>query len=308
MPDDDGGRDRPDRPADGGFFVVLPVSGRGPDEGRDPEPAARRATVGAVAGLVALGVLVAASLVTWLVGRPPSQVQAALAPASAEGYVVWAANRDGTPVRWNACEPIRWVLNGEGAPADARQQVQAAMDVMGDASGIRFAFEGLTDERPSSNRPPYQPDRYDDRWAPVLVAWATPGGRGQPSSSGDTSRRAAVPLDDQDRAIAIPVAVERGGISTFISAQVVLNADVRTGLRDPRASWGSTLLHELGHVVGLDHVDDPAQVMYPYPGNGRGRLGDGDRAGLAVLGLDAGCLPVPSPAPVDVTYVDDFGH
>ena len=46
-----------------------------------------------------------------------------------------------------------------------------------------------------------------------------------------------------------------------------------------------TIAHELGHVVGLDHVADPYQVMhdtnaYPLPS-----YRAGDRRGLAELGL-----------------------
>jgi hypothetical protein len=50
---------------------------------------------------------------------------------------------------------------------------------------------------------------------------------------------------------------------------------------DREHSWGATLLHELGHLVGLAHVDDPDQLMSTYPGSVRarrpGRAGGGRR-------------------------------
>ena len=41
----------------------------------------------------------------------------------------------------------------------------------------------------------------------------------------------------------------------------------------------AVILHELGHVMGLEHVDDPTQLMYPEIGS---------PAGLAAGDLDTG--------------------
>jgi hypothetical protein len=42
-------------------------------------------------------------------------------------------------------------------------------------------------------------------------------------------------------------------------------------------------LHELGHVLGLDHTPDEESVMYPEPSPARRRLGRSDLAGLQAL-------------------------
>jgi hypothetical protein len=43
------------------------------------------------------------------------------------------------------------------------------------------------------------------------------------------------------------------------------------------------VMHELGHLLGLDHVADEGELMYEA-NLGRTTLGKGDRKGLALLG------------------------
>ena len=49
------------------------------------------------------------------------------------------------------------------------------------------------------------------------------------------------------------------------------------------------IMHELAHVVGLDHVNDPTQLMHAE-NSGQLDFGAGDRAGLALLGTGK-CVP-----------------
>jgi predicted Zn-dependent protease len=48
------------------------------------------------------------------------------------------------------------------------------------------------------------------------------------------------------------------------------------------------LAHELAHAIGLGHVGDPDELMYPYAA-GHDRYQAGDLAGLAALGRPASC-------------------
>jgi hypothetical protein len=51
------------------------------------------------------------------------------------------------------------------------------------------------------------------------------------------------------------------------------------------------LMHELGHAVGLQHVTDTTQAMYPSLLSSAPNLGNwGDRAGLSRVGRPAGCI------------------
>lgn len=210
--------------------------------------------------------------------------------SSSDGYAVWARNDDGTPVRWDPCAPIDLVLADDHAPTGWRDDLAVALEELTQASGIAFRVLGATEEAPTLRRPAYQPDRYGERWAPVLVAWDEPG-------AGD------LPLRTTDRGLAIPVAVGPAGDRTYVTGQVVFNRerdDLIVGFDDRATSWGATLLHEFGHLLGLAHADDPSQLMATYPGEGPVRLEAGDRAGLRAVGRAAGCRDAPEPQPVDL--------
>lgn len=254
----------------------------------------------AVAAVLAVATILAAAVVggaLLVVGGGPSPSASGpgeareLGPgASADGYAVWERNDDGEPVRWDPCAPIDLVVAAEGAPPGGVGDLEEAVRRIGDATGLELRVVGTTDERPHADRPPYQPDRYGERWAPVLVAWAAP-------------HEGGIRLRSTDRGLAVPIAVGTPGDRVYVTAQLALNADrtdLVAGFEDRSRSWGATLLHELGHVVGLDHVDDPDELMAVHPGSGAVAFGPGDRAGLAAVGSDLGCRPAPRPQHVEV--------
>lgn len=247
--------------------------------------------LGGSTALALAGALVLIGL-SWA-GSGAAGPQAATLPAtggSGAGFAVWAENDDGQPVRWDPCRPIEVVLSPHGAPAGAAADLDEALVRLAAASGMELVATGTTDERPGAARLPYQPERYGERWAPILVAWATPG-------------EAGLPLRTTDRGLAIPVAGGPAGDRTFLTAQVVLNrdrTDLVPGFGDRSDAWGATLLHELLHALGLAHVDDPDQLMAVYPGSGPVELGEGDVAGLAAIGPTRGCRPGPPPGPLRV--------
>jgi hypothetical protein len=276
------------------------LSGSPPPATPPPGASTGRATgPGAVAAVLAVGALVAAAVVgaglssfvptTGGVHDDEGPVEIATG-ASSDGYAVWARNDDGAPVRWDACSPIDLVVSPDGAPAGALEDLDEAVARLVEVTGLELRVTGTTDERPKADRPPYQPDRYGHRWAPVLIAWA------QPHEGG-------IRLRTTDRGVAVPIAVGPRGDRTYVTAQVAFNAertDLERGFEDRSFSWGSTVLHELVHVLGLDHVSDPTQLMHVHPGEGPVELGAGDLAGLAAVGAEQGCGTVPHPQPVEV--------
>ena len=190
----------------------------------------------------------------------------------------------GDPVRY-PCGPIHYVLNPAGAPEGAVNDVHTAFEMTGTASGLRFEYAGETDERPTPDREVYQPDRYGDTWAPILVGWVTGLGTAGPSRPDE------------------PTPIGLGGSwweangqdqPVYVSGQIVFDASV-TELPQGFGgeTWGQAMLHEIGHLVGLDHTDTPDSVMSPLLGRRPASWGEGDRAGLWLLGLGAPCLAAP---------------
>ncbi len=245
-------------------------------------------------------IAVAAVLLGWAIGGRGSsdvavadpQGQALVQQLEDGAYALWARNADGSAVRWNACEPIRWVFNPDGAPLGAVQELQVAMGRVTEGTGLTFDYLGETDELPSRDRRPYQPERYDaQHWAPVLISWRTP-------------ETTDAPLTENDRAVAVPVAVGDADERAFVTAQVIFNRELAgiPGFTDRRRSIGITMLHELLHVVGLGHVDDTGEIMFPFPVSGIAGFGNGDVAGMAEIGVQQPCLATPEPEDIEVSY------
>ncbi|MGH9284655.1 MAG: matrixin family metalloprotease, partial [Acidimicrobiales bacterium] len=191
------------------------------------------------------------------------------------------------PVRFNPCQPVPYVLNAALAPAGGVADIHKALARLGAATGIEFVFEGMTDEASGPGRRAYQPDRYGARWAPLLVTWARLGpGRG----------------DDQVVGRARP---DRVG-DVYVSGLLELNVDavldretgepLPDGFGPPKRTWGRVMMHELGHLVGLGHVDNPGQLMYEELAEHTSPTAQyqvGDAIGLRLLGREAGCVETP---------------
>ena len=243
------------------------------------EPIRRRRAQGAIAFVVVLAITIAT------LGGGLLAIERLTQPESDPSQHDFLAYRiDGAPLRWNPCDTIHYVVNASAAPESSVEDVHEAVRQVSRITGIAFAYDGLSDEVPSRRRLPLQRDRYGDRWAPVLIAWVDPE-----DTDSDFERNG-----HEAAAVAAP-ARPLTGEELFVTGFIAMN------LEDPNPpgfGWpgaqGPVLLHELGHVMGLAHVETSGEIMQKAGGGVTG-YGPGDLAGLRKLGREAGCLTTPDP-------------
>jgi hypothetical protein len=183
--------------------------------------------------------------------------------SSSYAFVVTTPNGD--PVGWNHCKPIHYVVNPQGAPDQWEDIIRGGVAEAAGASGFQFQYDGTSIDRSFGKREinPADPP-------PVLIAWA--GSDEVPDLAGSTAGiGGGTPAEVHDRI-------------QFVTGLVVLDTDAydRMEKEGDDRSEELILAHELGHVLGLDHVDDAGELMNAeYVG--QSGFGPGDRAGLAKL-------------------------
>jgi hypothetical protein len=199
-------------------------------------------------------------------------------PTGSDSYTFERLNPDKSPVAFDPCRPIHFAVHsGPATPAGGAALIDQAITALSAATGLVFVDDGATSEAPSVNRRGFQRSRYGDRWAPVLIAWTDPVE--SPGLKGDVIALTS--------SIAFTSGKQhRQSFYSYVSGQILLDTpQLKNDLDTGRAALALTVLeHELGHLVGLGHVKDSGQIMYPevHPGvNGYQR---GDRHGLAMLG------------------------
>lgn len=197
-----------------------------------------------------------------------------------------ASDADADPVAWDPCRPIHYATSGV-APVEGQEILASAFGRLHGLTGFTLINDGPTSEPPGENRAPYQPDRYGGRWAPILVAWTTP--TEIPALAGDTIGLGG----------SVAVA-DRSGRRTYASGVLFLDrTQIEAQLADTavggtpvsrRAQIRAVMLHEIGHIFGLDHVGDPSQLMYPIARPTLTDFAAGDLRGLYRLATGP-CAP-----------------
>ena len=194
-------------------------------------------------------------------GRPPQTDRGV-------GTFSFAAEQSASdePVAYDPCRTIPWAIHDELAPPGTDRIIEDAVREVAEATGLVFVREeaGPLDD--------YRSVTAKDGRSPVIIDWTTPrevrGLEGLTAGVGGSAFLSDV-----------------AGVRLYVTGAVALDTPQLETILDQHgpATVRAIVMHELGHVVGLDHVDDPDELMYA-DSVGRSDFGPGDREGLAMLG------------------------
>jgi hypothetical protein len=185
--------------------------------------------------------------------------------AGADGHAFFPPNRHGrVVVSWDRDIPVTFLIARRHARPRMFTTIKEAFRRARVQTGVRFGYGG----RAATSAPVGTPDH-----PVVIVDFGT---------ARDHPRLAKYP--GVVYAVGGPFLTTDGTTGEFTGGQVTINVTTTRGLgRGFRHSQlGVTLLHEVGHVLGLAHVGDPEQLMAPgqLRANISGWFHDGDLRGL----------------------------
>ena len=218
------------------------------------------------------------------------------ASSSTFNLTLATSTRGSVVVRWAPClkgkdgaEVISYKVHTAGKPGRVHL-VKEAIRRLHRATGLQFSYAGRTSYIPQSERLAQRLDAAKmerKTHVPLVVAWARKGAvsGGSTLLTGTEAGVGSIvwryTLSSQLRLSDAAVVIRRGptGLAHGFGAG---------------GTVGTLLLHELGHAVGLRHVEDKSQIMYPVIGSwSPGSYASGDRGGLTEVGAAAGCMSGP---------------
>jgi hypothetical protein len=202
-------------------------------------------------------------------GPVPYPVGPGLYPA--DGDVDYFIVRDDdTPGRYPACKPIEYVTDFSSAPQGAREALDDVLAELSAAGGFDFRFAGEVDAGFQDWR---QNPQVGEAFRPLLFTFKNGNEHsfgGAVGQGGSTAR-----FDGS------------GSGWVLVTGAAVFKADVdyaRLG-----SSIRAVILHEILHVLGLDHVGSTREVMYPSL-TSLDRMGPGDTWGAHAIGRGSPCV------------------
>ena len=181
----------------------------------------------------------------------------------------FTATIDGKPVTYSSCSTIQVAVYPAGGPPDAEQLVSDAVARMRSATGLDIVLVGsYGGHAPNWNFEAGPVHRED----PISVSWQ--------------DADAIAELTDEIAGLGGSRVVSyANGSQQLVAGTIALSRDYYASLheRGDRATALAVLLHEFGHVFGLDHVGSTNELMYGHVGK-RTTFGEGDLEGLRLLG------------------------
>lgn len=185
----------------------------------------------------------------------------------------------GEPVHWNKCKAIGYRVSKHRAPEGGITQAKKAVHKVAAASGLRFDYQGVSQVRPYINQK-YQ------RGTRLVIGWLAPRESKQLQGGGAGYGGPQYYTSGSNKGMII---------KGFVQLNASLNKKLADGFgRGPRYGYqgtkGQLLLHEISHAVGLDHVQQKRQIMYPTLTRKKAAFGAGDVNGLRRVGKLRRCF------------------
>lgn len=220
------------------------------------------------------------------VGDP---VKIASPTSAAPAYRFFEARSHGANPRayWNPCRTITYGIDFRAATrhgltkSSERERWQSAIAEVSQASGLRFKSMGEIATHSAGRRPARV------KGVDIVITFGTAtvyraalhgakageaGVRWRPSVSGRQQITSGYVVMDVQDIVA--------HTTSWHSAP-----DSRPAAQRPTDTLRALYMHEFGHAVGLEHVQDNGQIMFPtISANRPDSLGDGDIRGLRKLG------------------------
>jgi hypothetical protein len=188
--------------------------------------------------------------------------------------------------RWDPCQSITYKVNvtrvhGQRDKRQAIRVTKSSVARVAKANGLMFSFEGRTRVVPRSENLSGQDA------ANLIVAFVPPSRTDYPLS-GATAGYGGWQASYREHDGEYVAAITRG----FVVIDQTQTKNWPDGLHSRGVTRANLVSHELGHAVGLGHVDDRGQLMNPMlSADSPEGFARGDRRGLRRVGRAAGCIP-----------------